>query len=129
MAADGPIANEKGDLLDLRTVIDSTPGLIHTSQPDGYLDFSNQTWIRYVRKPLEHLRFFGVPRSLLGAHLRAFAGGYDWVSLLPFFEKLETRNWKTALPSHHLLRFFGVSRSLHRDLGSSHIQLLQVFRR
>jgi hypothetical protein len=21
-----------------------------------------------------------------------FAGGYDWVSLLPFFEKLETRN-------------------------------------
>jgi len=36
MAADGQITNEKGDPLDLPTVINSTPGLIHTSQPDGY---------------------------------------------------------------------------------------------
>jgi PAS domain S-box-containing protein len=55
MAADRQIANEKGDPLDLRTVINSTPGLIHTSQPDGYLDFFNQTWLRYVGEPLEHL--------------------------------------------------------------------------
>jgi hypothetical protein len=48
MAADREIANEKGDPLDLRTAINSTPGLIHTSQPDGYLDFFNQTWLRYV---------------------------------------------------------------------------------
>jgi PAS domain S-box-containing protein len=55
MAADGQIANEKIDPLDLRTVINSTPGLIHTSQPDGYLDFFNQTWLRYVGEPLERL--------------------------------------------------------------------------
>src|SRR5229473_1713630 len=55
MAADGQIANEQGDPLDLRTVINSTPGLIHTSQPDGYLDFFNQTWLRYIGQPLEHL--------------------------------------------------------------------------
>jgi PAS domain S-box-containing protein len=55
MAADRQIVNEKADPLDLRTVINSTPGLIHTSQPDGYLDFFNQTWLRYVGKPLEHL--------------------------------------------------------------------------
>src|SRR5882724_3965010 len=55
MAAHGQIADEKGDPLDLRTVINTTPGLIHTSQPDGYLDFFNQTWLRYVGKPLEHL--------------------------------------------------------------------------
>ena len=55
MAADGQIANEKRDPMDLRTVIDSTPGLIHTSQPDGYLDFFNQTWLGYVGKPLEDL--------------------------------------------------------------------------
>jgi hypothetical protein len=67
MAANSQIANEKGDRLDLRTVINSTPGLIHTSQPDGYLDFFNQTWLRYVGKPLKLLRFFGVPRLLLGA--------------------------------------------------------------
>ncbi len=55
MAADRQIANEKGDPLDLRAVINSTPGLIHTSKPDGYLDFFNQTWLTYVGKPLEHL--------------------------------------------------------------------------
>jgi PAS domain S-box-containing protein len=55
MAAKGHIADEKEVPLDLRTVIDSTPGLIHTSQPDGYLDFFNQTWLTYVGKPLEYL--------------------------------------------------------------------------
>src|SRR5712671_4800367 len=55
MAADGQITSAREDSLDLRTVINSTPGLIHTSQPDGYLDFFNQTWLRYVGKPLEHL--------------------------------------------------------------------------
>jgi len=37
------------------TLFNTTPGLIHTSQPDGYLDFFNQTWLKYVGKPLEHL--------------------------------------------------------------------------
>jgi PAS domain S-box-containing protein len=55
MPADRQIANEKGGPLDLRTVINATPGLIHTSQPDGYLDFFNETWLRYVGKPLDHL--------------------------------------------------------------------------
>jgi hypothetical protein len=43
MAADRQIANENEDSLDLRTVINATPGLIHRSQPDGYLDLFNQT--------------------------------------------------------------------------------------
>jgi hypothetical protein len=72
MAAADKVTNEESDRLDLRTVMNATPGLIHTSRPDGYLDFFNQTWLSYVGKPLEHLRFFDVPRSLLGAHLRAF---------------------------------------------------------
>jgi hypothetical protein len=55
VAADDKVANEKGDPLDLRTVIDSTPSLIHTSQPDGYLDFFNETWLWYVGTQLEHL--------------------------------------------------------------------------
>jgi PAS domain S-box-containing protein len=55
MAAEGQIADKQEDPLDLRTVIDSTPGLIHTGQPDGYLDFFNETWLRYVGKPLEYL--------------------------------------------------------------------------
>jgi len=37
-------------------VIDSTPGLIHTSLPDGYLDFFNETWLKYVGRSLEELQ-------------------------------------------------------------------------
>jgi PAS domain S-box-containing protein len=55
MAADRQIVNEKGDPLDLGTVINSTPGLIHTGRPDGYLDFFNHAWLSYLGQPLEHL--------------------------------------------------------------------------
>src|ERR1700744_5770452 len=41
--------------LPLRQIIDSAPALIHTSQPDGYLDFFNQGWLNFVGQPLEKL--------------------------------------------------------------------------
>jgi formate hydrogenlyase transcriptional activator len=44
-----------GEPLDLRLAIDSTPALIHTGLPDGYLDFFNQTWLQYVGRSLEDL--------------------------------------------------------------------------
>ena len=40
----------------LRLIIDTTPALIHTSRPDGYLDFFNQTWLTYVGRSLEDLQ-------------------------------------------------------------------------
>jgi len=128
MAADGQITNEKGDPLDLPTVINSTPGLIHTSQPDGYLDFFNQTWLSYVGKPLELLRFFGVPRLLLGAHLRDFR---RWVRLgvaCAFFRETRNEKLETAYrpPSSALVRCMS---PLDLTPGRSHIQLPQVFRR
>jgi len=42
--------------MDFRLVIDSTPALIHTGLPDGYLDFFNQTWLKYVGRSLEDLQ-------------------------------------------------------------------------
>jgi PAS domain S-box-containing protein len=36
-------------------IIDSIPSLIHTGRPDGYLDYFNQPWLRYVGLPLEEL--------------------------------------------------------------------------
>ena len=33
---------------DLQLLIDSAPALIHTSLPDGHLDFFNETWLRYI---------------------------------------------------------------------------------
>jgi formate hydrogenlyase transcriptional activator len=44
-----------GQAPDLRLLIDSAPALIHTSLPDGYLDFFNQGWLAYVGTSLEDL--------------------------------------------------------------------------
>jgi PAS domain S-box-containing protein len=39
----------------LRLVIDTTPALIHTGQPDGYLDYFNQRWLEFLGLPLEEV--------------------------------------------------------------------------
>jgi PAS domain S-box-containing protein len=39
-----------------RQVLDTTPALIHTALPDGYLDFFNRTWLKYVGLSLEDLQ-------------------------------------------------------------------------
>jgi PAS domain S-box-containing protein len=39
-----------------RLVLNTTPALIHTAQPDGSLDFFNRTWLRYVGLSLEDLQ-------------------------------------------------------------------------
>jgi PAS domain S-box-containing protein len=41
--------------LRLRQILDSSPALIHTSTPDGYLDFFNRTWCEFVGKPVKEL--------------------------------------------------------------------------
>src|ERR1700760_5685 len=40
---------------DFRLLIESTPSLIHTGLPDGYLDFFNQGWLDYVGRSSEDL--------------------------------------------------------------------------
>jgi formate hydrogenlyase transcriptional activator len=40
---------------DLQLLIDSIPALIHTSQPDGYLDYFNERWREYIGVPLEEI--------------------------------------------------------------------------
>ena len=44
-----------GRASDLQLLIDSAPALIHTSLPDGYLDFFNETWLKFVGRPLRDL--------------------------------------------------------------------------
>ena len=38
-----------------RQIIDSSPALLHTARPDGYLDFFNQNWLNFSGEPLEKL--------------------------------------------------------------------------
>jgi len=40
----------------LHLVLDTTPALIHTGRPDGYLDYFNQRWLKYVGLSLKDLR-------------------------------------------------------------------------
>src|ERR1700735_1309055 len=54
MSADGGVRRDRTS--DLQLLIDSTPGLIHTGRPDGYLDFFNRTWLTYIGRPLENLQ-------------------------------------------------------------------------
>jgi len=49
------ISEPAPDLASLRVLVDSLPALIHTSRPDGYLDFFNQRWLEYVGLRLEDL--------------------------------------------------------------------------
>jgi PAS domain S-box-containing protein len=39
----------------LRLAIDTTPALIHTGRPDGYLDYFNQRWLEYLGLSLEDI--------------------------------------------------------------------------
>jgi PAS domain S-box-containing protein len=42
-----------------RQIVDSSPALLHTARPDGYLDFFNQTWLDFTGVPLEKLLGWG----------------------------------------------------------------------
>jgi PAS domain S-box-containing protein len=52
-SVDGAVQDRTSDL---QLLVDSAPSLIHTSRPDGYLDFFNQTWLRYIGCSLEDLQ-------------------------------------------------------------------------
>ncbi len=56
MAPNGDGAARRDHASDLQLLVHSAPSLIHTSKPDGYLDFFNQTWLRYVGRSLEDLQ-------------------------------------------------------------------------
>ncbi len=45
----------KLDSLNVQNLIDSIPALIHSSLPDGNLDFFNQGWLKYIGLPLEDI--------------------------------------------------------------------------
>jgi PAS domain S-box-containing protein len=53
-SGDGAVRRDRTS--DLQLLVDSAPSLIHTGRPDGYLDFFNQTWLRYVGCSLEDLQ-------------------------------------------------------------------------
>lgn len=45
----------KSEPMNFQLLIDSIPALIHTSLPNGELDYFNQAWLNYVGLSLEDL--------------------------------------------------------------------------
>ena len=58
MAKDDPIPVDDQSLFFCQ-VVDSSPELLHTARPDGYLDFFNQTWLDFTGVPLDRLLGWG----------------------------------------------------------------------
>jgi PAS domain S-box-containing protein len=58
MAKDDPIPVDDQSLF-FRRLVDSSPALLHTARPDGYLDFFNQTWLDFAGVSLERLLGWG----------------------------------------------------------------------
>jgi PAS domain S-box-containing protein len=54
MAKNEPIPVDDPSLF-FRLIVDSSPALLHTARPDGYLDFFNQTWLDFTGMPLKSL--------------------------------------------------------------------------
>lgn len=48
----------------LRLVLDTTPALIHSARPDGYLDYFNQRWLEYVGLSLKDMEGWGWTKTI-----------------------------------------------------------------
>jgi PAS domain S-box-containing protein len=82
MAANGDAASRRRQTLDILRLVDTAPSLIHTSRPDGYFDFFNQTWLTYVGRELEDLQ------------------GWAWIAVI-HHDDVEgmVRGWRASLAS------------------------------
>src|SRR3984893_2502317 len=58
MAKESPFPVDD-QILFFRQIVDSSPELLHTARPDGYLDFFNQAWLDFTGVPLEKLLGWG----------------------------------------------------------------------
>ncbi len=56
MASSVPSSDRREPNANLQQVIDSAPAMLHTALPDGYIDFFNQTWLKFVGLTFEDLR-------------------------------------------------------------------------
>jgi PAS domain S-box-containing protein len=89
----------------LRRVLDTTPALIHSARPDGYLDYFNQRWLDYVGLS---------PEGLLG---------WAWTTVIhPEDLKGVVQKWRASLANG---RPFVYEARLRRADGEYRWQLLR----
>jgi len=90
------ISSADDERLMLRRIVDSTPALIHTARPDGYLDFINQTWLDFFGQPIEKLM------------------GWEWTSFIhPEDVEAFVQKWRESIATGE--RFEGIARVRRAD--------------
>jgi PAS domain S-box-containing protein len=90
------ISSADGETLRLRRILDSTPALIHTARPDGYLDFFNQRWLDFCGQPI---------KKLLGC---------KWTSVIhPEDVEAFVQKWRESIATGE--RFDGIARVRRAD--------------
>ena len=138
------IENLKGIEDQLRLAIHTSPALIHTSLPDGYLDYFNQTWLEYVGLPLQEVQGWNWTASihpddvqgivdrwraclasgepfLYEARVRRSDGEYRWM----LHHKVATRD-----KDGKILKWFGSSIDIHeRKIAEEKIRYQELERR
>src|SRR5258708_13888879 len=85
---------------DLRRVVDSLPGLVWTSLPDGYVDFLNQRWCDYTGLSLDKARGWGWNSAIYPEDLPALLD--YWRSILPSGEPAEMEAHMSRFDAKHL---------------------------
>jgi len=102
-----PFEEQKRAEQSIRLVADTTPALLHTGRPDGYLDYFNRGWLDFLGAQLEEIE------------------GWNWTSRVHPDDVDElVRRWRSSLASGTALecetrvrRFDGqYRRLLHRKL-------------
>jgi PAS domain S-box-containing protein len=113
----------KIEFADPQLLIDSIPALIHTSLPDGYLDYFNQRWLDYVGLALEHLQGWKWTSSI---HPDDMAGLVErWRACLASGEVFEYRarvrraDGEYRWMMHHKVALRDVSGNIVKWYGSS----------
>jgi PAS domain S-box-containing protein len=62
----------KSEFMNLHLLIDSTPALIHSSLPDGHIDFFNQRWLDFVGLSFENISGWKWTASIHPEDVEAF---------------------------------------------------------
>ncbi|MGA8101274.1 MAG: PAS domain S-box protein [Candidatus Acidiferrales bacterium] len=89
----------------LRLVIDTTPAMLHSARPDGYVDFFNKRWLEYVGVTLEEI------------------GGWRWTNVVhPEDVEDVVGKWRSALAAG---KHFETEARLRRADGEYRLMLLR----
>ena len=100
----------------LRRAVDTTPALIHTARPDGYLDYFNRGWLYFFGKSTEDVCGWRWTESVHPEDVAAIV--QKWHAALASGEPFEMKR-VFGVPTEHIVRFYIGSCRFVMNTGTS----------